>query len=119
MPRPPRPLALLTVLFVAWKGGLLLAALLSPGRGYDSSASAPAPLADGRIRRLVRWDAVYFAAIARRGYRFEQEWAFGWGFTRVLAGVAAGMGLFSLLFPFFPFFLFFPPPSCSPVLCVL
>ena len=40
----------------------------------------------GRVlANLYRWDAVYFVAIAERGYRFEQEWAFGWGYTRLLS----------------------------------
>jgi phosphatidylinositol glycan class V len=45
------------------------------------------------IGKLTRWDAIYFFKAAHRGYLFEQEWAFGWGFTRVIAIVTAGKGL--------------------------
>jgi phosphatidylinositol glycan class V len=34
--------------------------------------------------KLVKWDAIYFVQTARRGYVFEQEWAFGWGFSRLI-----------------------------------
>ena len=39
------------------------------------------------VARLTSWDAVYFVGVARRGYRFEQEWAFGGGLPVVVVGV--------------------------------
>ncbi|KAK6526391.1 ER membrane glycoprotein subunit of the GPI transamidase complex-like protein [Orbilia ellipsospora] len=35
---------------------------------------------------LTRWDAIYFASIARFGHRWEQEWAFGVGQSYLLQG---------------------------------
>lgn len=29
--------------------------------------------------RLIKWDAIYFVSIGKRGRVYEQEWAFGWG----------------------------------------
>ena len=40
------------------------------------------------LTTLYRWDAIYFVEIAERGYKFEQEWAFGWGYTRLLLWVS-------------------------------
>ena len=37
------------------------------------------------LTNLFRWDVIYFVEIAERGYTFEQEWAFGWGYTRLLS----------------------------------
>ncbi|KAL8926314.1 MAG: hypothetical protein Q9172_001823 [Xanthocarpia lactea] len=34
--------------------------------------------------KLTRWDAIYFTNIAHRGAVFEQEWAFGWGYAKVV-----------------------------------
>lgn len=84
----------LVVAFFWWKTLLLLIALCSPGPGYDTSGSLIEashgkeilPLAlRHTIGKLVRWDAIYFVKTAERGYLFEQEWAFGWGFSRVIA----------------------------------
>lgn len=84
-----RPVRTLITVFAAWKLLLLLIAAGSTvGPAYDTSgsitldaasshnASAPALLA-----RLTSWDAIYFTQVARRGYLFEQEWAFGSGLT--------------------------------------
>ena len=93
------PKTSLTACFIAWKLFLLTITLTSPGIGYDTSTELisneilptceSSSLLDPFFRRLclklVRWDAIYFTQIARRGYLFEQEWAFGWGFTRFLA----------------------------------
>lgn len=98
----------LVLLFGVWKLILLLATLLSPGAGYDTSTSIlfrrygyaaeqheQAPVycsfCEKLARKLVRWDAIYFVEIANRGYVFEQEWAFARGFTslvNLLAGRA-------------------------------
>ncbi len=87
-----RPVRTLVTVFVAWKLFLfLIAAGSTVGPAYDTSgsitldaassgnASAPVLLA-----RLTSWDAIYFTQVARRGYLFEQEWAFGSGLTIVI-----------------------------------
>jgi phosphatidylinositol glycan class V len=104
-----RDLARLLCLFCAWKALLLAVVLAGPGDsdgGYDSSTQlhlggagssgathlAPlAPLAERLLRRLTRWDAVYFTQTAARGYVREQEWAFGWGFAAALRYASRGM----------------------------
>jgi phosphatidylinositol glycan class V len=99
------PIRTLIVCWAAWKALLLLVALSTPGRGYDSSTSLvvalalahrplpqPGPLPPALhaiATKLTRWDAIYFTQAAARGYRFEQEWAFGWGFTRLIALLTA------------------------------
>ena len=102
-----RPRLSLTIYFIAWKLILLLIALTSPGSGYDTSTTLLSESLDATggssslleavvvklSTKLVRWDAIYFTQIAQRGYLFEQEWAFGWGFTRLLAFVGRGMVL--------------------------
>ena len=80
-----------------------MVALLSPGEGYDtstslffevlssqtsSSSSWVQALKQRLANRLVRWDAIYYVSIAERGYLYEQDWAFGWGFTRLISTVA-------------------------------
>jgi phosphatidylinositol glycan class V len=95
-----RPIRNLVILCAAWKILLLLIAVSSPGPGYDTSASLFAPSGDESrqlpsalqyiVGKLIRWDAIYYVKIADRGYIFEQEWAFGWGFTRLISWCAAG-----------------------------
>lgn len=93
------PICSLTALFVVWKSLILVIACCSPGPGYDTSTSLLLPTGEGRnlptifqhiVGRLTRWDAFYFVKAANRGYLFEQEWAFGWGFTRIIALGTAG-----------------------------
>lgn len=92
------PKGFLVLSFIAWKLVLLSVVLTSPGPGYDTSTlllHSPLNLAQARpgsnwetasrLNRLVRWDAIYFTQLARRGYLWEQEWAFGWGFTNLVA----------------------------------
>lgn len=92
-----RPRLTLAIYWACWKTILLLVALSSPGNGYDTSTAVLFAQHDQRstqseyidlmryaLQKLVRWDAVYFTQIAHRGTRFEQEWAFGWGFVRLL-----------------------------------
>ncbi|KAI9770447.1 MAG: ER membrane glycoprotein subunit of the GPI transamidase complex-like protein [Geoglossum simile] len=103
------PTRALLCIFVIWKALLLLVVTLSPGPDYDTSTllllhggddrgpSSPSSRTNGGHRvwlsrgaphgleKLVRWDAIYFAKISERGYLYEQEWAFGWGFTRLIA----------------------------------
>ena len=88
-----RPKLSLTCYFVAWKLLLLLTALASPGLGYDTSTSLALgfhsfdrgqSLSSSIVAKLTRWDAIYFAQIARTGFLFEQQWMAGWGFTKLL-----------------------------------
>ncbi len=100
------------VAFAAWKLFLLAIALGSVfvADAYDTSASLALASsnttgpglarANGVLRaptdartlltRLTSWDAIYFVAVARRGYVFEQEWAFGSGLPLVIGLVARG-----------------------------
>ena len=91
------PRKFLVLSFIAWKLILLCIAFTSPGPGYDTSTvllhsdldlaqAEPAP----RLTSLVRWDAIYFTQLARRGYLWEQEWAFGWGFSNLVAVTSKG-----------------------------
>ena len=97
------PKKFLVLSFITWKLILLSIALISPGPGYDTSTVllhtelnlAQARPGSGwepalRIRSLVRWDAIYFTQLARRGYIWEQEWAFGWGFSSLVAVTSKG-----------------------------
>ncbi|OJD40661.1 glycosyltransferase family 76 protein [Diplodia corticola] len=101
-----RPTSALVLVCAAWKALLLLIAFASPGPGYDTSttlllghdaaasslgaASAPwsATLGERLVSKLVRWDAIYFTAAAARGYQHEQEWAFSWAFSHLMANAA-------------------------------
>ncbi|TIA14004.1 mannosyltransferase [Aureobasidium pullulans] len=92
----------LACLFVFWKLLLLCIAYASPGPGYDTSTNLLllraqsaqsentllAHLAKNLVSKVVRWDALYFISVAQRGYLFEQEWAWGWGYTRLLSLVS-------------------------------
>ena len=89
-----RPIATLIAIFCSWKFLLLLIALTAPGRGYDTSTTLLGSTDHAIIEKLVRWDAIYFKRIAHRGYVFEQEWAFGWGFTRLMSRLAERNGLY-------------------------
>lgn len=99
----PRPS--LIVLYMGWKLLLLSVALASPGLGYDTSTTllhlepgfsgmdynSGLGYLSPNLDSLIRWDAVYFTQIGRRGYLWEQEWAFGWGFTKSLAAIGRGI----------------------------
>lgn len=92
------PKVSLVIGFTLWKSLLVASALASPGPGYDTSTSLLkhenrecAIKALTRLDKFVRWDAIYFIQIAHRGVVFEQEWAFGWGFTKLLNLVGRGM----------------------------
>jgi phosphatidylinositol glycan class V len=95
------PLRSLSYIFLAWKTFLFAIALgsgVSPA--YDTSSTllsndratyheSPFDLAT----RLTRWDAIYFIQAARRGYLFEQEWAFASGLPVVISFLRKGMPL--------------------------
>ncbi|KAI9675521.1 MAG: ER membrane glycoprotein subunit of the GPI transamidase complex-like protein [Trizodia sp. TS-e1964] len=89
------PTSLIAIIFLIQKASLLLLAGLSPGAGYDTSTQLL--LDDGKgghpnwlVTKLSRWDAIYFGTVASRGYLWEQEWAFGWGFTGLISLIANG-----------------------------
>jgi len=97
----------LLAIFSCWKSLLGLIALVTPSPAYDTSttltllqssndppvhaASISARLLEKFCNSLTRWDAIYFAKVAERGYINEQEWAFGWGFTRAIVTTSKGM----------------------------
>ncbi|KAL8734793.1 MAG: hypothetical protein Q9181_003037 [Wetmoreana brouardii] len=92
------PRASLTFLFCTWKLLLLTVAYTSPAPGYDTSTTILASTMESKscstdilqvlVTKLLRWDAIYFTQVAQRGALFEQEWAFGWGFARLLSFIA-------------------------------
>lgn len=97
------PKGFLVLSFIAWKMVLLCIALTSPGPGYDTSTELLHPYLNlapegsgstwkpaSRLRSFLRWDAIFYTQLARRGYLWEQEWAFGWGFTNLMAVTSRG-----------------------------
>ena len=85
----------LAISFIAWKVLLLLIACTSPSSGYDTSTTllmqrqSDSQHVTGTVSRalaekLTRWDAIYFTNVAHRGAVFEQEWAFGWGYAKLV-----------------------------------
>ncbi|KAI0518032.1 GPI mannosyltransferase 2 [Xylaria bambusicola] len=99
------PLRSLGCIFVFWKLFLFSIALGSAvGPAYDTSSTLL--LSPDRstyhesifdlATRLTRWDAIYFVQASRRGYLFEQEWAFASGLPTVvsfLANVLLSLGV--------------------------
>lgn len=89
---PGHPVRSIVVVFAACKAVLLAIAVGSNvGPAYDTSstlippyASSPRDPIQGLATSLTRWDAIYFVQVARRGYVFEQEWAFGAGLPTVI-----------------------------------
>jgi phosphatidylinositol glycan class V len=111
-----RPYRTLLEAFLAWKLFLFAIAFGCSvvGGAYDTSAglvvqgsagsngAGAAGLLTGLVgprllARFTSWDAIYFVSIARRGYRFEQEWAFGGGLPVVVGGILKGERLISCL----------------------
>ena len=100
------PKTALVLCCILWKTSLLFLALTSPGVGYDTSTDVLFATPNNRtnsfaycVKKLVRWDAIYFSQIAHRGQLFEQEWAFGWGFMRMLGLFGKGRNLQRHLIP--------------------
>ncbi|KAI1491496.1 GPI mannosyltransferase 2 [Biscogniauxia mediterranea] len=87
------PVRTLISSFFAWKALLFTIAIGSGlGPAYDTSStliSADTPSSDESLfdiaTRLTRWDAIYFVQASRRGYLYEQEWAFGSGLPTVIS----------------------------------
>ncbi|KAK8068669.1 GPI mannosyltransferase 2 [Apiospora phragmitis] len=82
--------------FVIWKSILLLVVVGSSlgGPPYDTSTTLLSQRAldfnESALdlgTKLTRWDAIYFVQNARRGYLFEQEWAFGSGMPFLISTV--------------------------------
>ncbi|GAB1315861.1 ER membrane glycoprotein subunit of the GPI transamidase complex-like protein [Madurella fahalii] len=59
--------------------------------GHHAGVDGSADSWPGLVARLSSWDAIYFLSIARRGYRFEQEWAFGGGLPIVVRTLVKGL----------------------------
>ena len=96
---PQHPLQTLVGVFAAWKSFLLAVAIgSSVGPAYDTSSTLTSPLIPSPnestfdvATKLTRWDAIYFMQAARRGYLFEQEWAFGSGLPTVISFITEGI----------------------------
>ena len=96
---PQHPLRSLVGAFAAWKT-LLLAIAIGSGVGpaYDTSSTltsdsihSPNEFAFDVGTKLTRWDAIYYIQAARRGYLFEQEWAFGSGLPTIVSFIVEGI----------------------------
>ncbi|KAK3503404.1 GPI mannosyltransferase 2 [Neurospora crassa] len=111
--------------FILWKLFLLLIAVgstLVNDRAYDTSADLllignAEPLSvndDGNgdgvvellsnfgkrlVTRFTSWDAIYFVSAAKRGYVYEQEWAFGTGLVVCVRGVLKALQTLGLPMP--------------------
>ncbi|MBE3050112.1 hypothetical protein IMZ48_47965, partial [Candidatus Bathyarchaeota archaeon] len=97
--------------FIVWKALLFTLVLITTFLpSYDTSTSLALDLppdhtsdaphlsfSSALASRLTRWDAIYFTAIAHRGYLHEQEWAFGPGLpylvSKILLPLSSVLGL--------------------------
>lgn len=92
------PIRSLVGSFLAWKSLLLLIVIgSSVGPAYDTSSTLLSPEITSSheppfdlATKLTRWDSIYFIQASRRGYMFEQEWAFGTGFPTVISYLSQG-----------------------------
>ncbi|OTB09340.1 glycosyltransferase family 76 protein [Hypoxylon sp. CI-4A] len=87
--------------FFAWKA-ILLAIVIgsSVGPAYDTSSTLLSSKSIGPFEstfdiatKLTRWDAIYFIQSSRRGYVFEQEWAFARGLPRVISFLVRALSI--------------------------
>lgn len=100
-------LVIIALAFFAWKALLGIVVSSSPGIGYDTSSSLledfgtslelteTASTLHHVSTKLVRWDAIYFTQAALRGYVFEQEWAFSYTFSKIVAIISEGTFMLS------------------------
>ncbi|KAI1419852.1 GPI mannosyltransferase 2 [Xylaria sp. FL1777] len=98
------PLRSLSCIFIAWKAFLFTIALgsgVSPA--YDTSSTLLSRDQDtyhesafDLATRLTRWDAIYFVQASRRGYLFEQEWAFASGLPTVISFLSKVLSYFGV-----------------------
>ncbi|OTB10422.1 glycosyltransferase family 76 protein [Daldinia sp. EC12] len=85
--------------FLAWKTLLLCFVIgSSVGPAYDTSTTLLSPEITSSheslfdlATKLTRWDSIYFIEASRRGYLFEQEWAFGLGFPTIISYLSQGL----------------------------
>ncbi|KAK3316212.1 GPI mannosyltransferase 2 [Apodospora peruviana] len=107
--RPKSPYWTLITAFAGWKLFLFIIAAGSTiiGDAYDTSGGLVVLGHENRnqhhlhlgkrlIARLTSWDAIYFVSVARRDYRFEQEWAFGSGLPLAIRAVLPFLALFGV-----------------------
>ena len=101
---PRHPIWSLTISFWIWKAIIFLIVAACPGPGYDTSTTLlqhhipaldPASNSAYASRlsiplKFVRWDSLYFVHTVEYGYIFEQEWAFGFGYTELLRFLTSG-----------------------------
>ncbi|KAI0451315.1 GPI mannosyltransferase 2 [Xylaria acuta] len=98
------PIQSLTCIFLAWKAFLFAIALgsgVSPA--YDTSSTLLSTSqasyhesAFDLATRLTRWDAIYYVQASRRGYLFEQEWAFASGLPTVISFLTKVLPIFGV-----------------------
>ena len=79
------PQTSLCILFVLYKSLLNIIAACSPSNGNDSSTLLAGYPDGGPISKLVKWDGIWFTNLAQRGYKFEQDYAFGYGYTNLIS----------------------------------
>lgn len=116
------PVSTLTLAFVAWKCflGAIAAGATLVGDAYDTSGgsalgtSCGSRWGSGLLARFTSWDAIYFVNVARRGYLYEQEWAFGSGMAGGMTRLAQGEFAFVCWKRFFPAPAFGLPTSPAP-----
>ncbi|KAJ5815092.1 hypothetical protein N7474_006869 [Penicillium riverlandense] len=98
--RLDNPIHSLTAAFWLWKAVLIVVIAACPGLGYDTSTSlisdepgAPTDIVSSLSvpLKFARWDSIYFLHTAETGYVFEQEWAFGYGYSKILALFISGV----------------------------
>ncbi|KAK1573855.1 mannosyltransferase [Colletotrichum navitas] len=95
-----RPRQTLIASFAAWKAFLLAIALGSAvAPSYDTSTTLMLRRNESDlsiVTRLTRWDALYYTQSARRGYVFEQEWAFNAGLPVIVSGLVKSARLLGI-----------------------